>query len=165
MLSPMANLWPLQGNPPVIPPMVDRQLQVNRPIARDLGNKRLPVRKFNALFAGNRLPENSIPLDFTPPTDPDTLEYSEQDVHEGISYWKFSLIGTLIGQKPIYRAMEYYARTYWKVVPAISMTDRGICLFRFETEADMLKVLHGGPWTVNGPMVSFRFFFDSGNQV
>lgn len=46
--------------------------------------------------------------------------------------------------------MEHYARTYWKVVLAISMTDKGICLFRFDTEADLLYVLHGGPWTVNG---------------
>lgn len=119
-------------------------------VPRDLGWKQLPARRFNALFAGNRLPENNTPFEFTPPVDPVTLEYSEQDVHEGIKYWQFSLIGTLIGQKPIYRAMEHYAHTYWKVVPAISMTGWGICLFRLETEAHMLKVLHGDPWTVNG---------------
>lgn len=79
-----------------------------------------------------------------------TLEYSEQDVQEGKDYWKFSLIGTLVGQKPIHKAMEHYARTYWKVVLSISMTDKGICLSRFDTEDDLLSVLHGGPWTING---------------
>lgn len=30
------------------------------------------------------------------------------------------------------------------------MTNCGICLFRFDTEADLLRVLHGGPWMVSG---------------
>lgn len=117
---------------------------------RDIGQKQLPARRFNALFAGNRLPENNIPLECISAADSDMLEYSEEDVQEGIEYWKFSLIGTLIFKKPVYRALEYYAHTYWKVVPPISMMYRGICLFRFATEEDILKVLHGGLWTVNG---------------
>ena len=76
----------------------------------DFGRKTLPARKFNALFAGNRLPENSTPLIYTEPADHVVLEYCKEDVQDSIDYWKHSLIGTLIGQKPIYKVLEYFAK-------------------------------------------------------
>lgn len=114
----------------------------------DLGRQQPPVRRFNAVLAGNRKPENTMALKYSDPLDSEVLVYDESDVKEGIDLWKFALIGTIVGQKSVFKAMESYVKTYWKLSPEISMTDKGICVFN--TASDMQRVLDGGPWAING---------------
>lgn len=64
--------------------------------------------------------------------------------------WKFSLHGVIVGQKPLFNAMEHYVHKLWKVMPAISLTDKGVFVFQFDNQLDMESVLNVGHWTING---------------
>lgn len=111
--------------------------QLNQRFYRNhIGRRQLPIRRYNDLFVGNRRPENSESLTYVKPNDENVLEYAETDVQEGLDFWRFTLIGILIGQEPIYQVLLNFAR--------------GICVFRFDTLVDMQLVLDEGPWTVNG---------------
>lgn len=78
------------------------------------------------------------------------LEYSESELQEVIAMWKFSLVGVLVGHKPLYHAMVQYVKKHWSVEPAISLTDRGVFVLRLDNQLDVDKILNVGCWTING---------------
>lgn len=46
--------------------------------------------------------------------------------------------------------MERFVRARWSVTPKVHVADKGVYVFRFETEHDMMVVYGGGPWMVKG---------------
>lgn len=114
----------------------------------DLGRHQFENRRFNSLFVGNHQVSNI--LTYSKPSDPVILEYSFEDLREGINYWQFSLLGVIVGQKPIYNAMVQYVRKHWPVMPAISLTIKGVFVFRFDNQQDVATILTMGFWTING---------------
>lgn len=60
------------------------------------------------------------------------LEYTHSELHEEVDFWKFSLLGVIVGHKPLYNAMVAYVKKHWPVKPAVSLTDQGVFVFRFD---------------------------------
>lgn len=63
---------------------------------------------------------------------------------------RFSLLGDIVGQKPLFHAMTRYMRKNWPVQLVVSLTDRGVFIFRLENQHDVDTILSVGHWTING---------------
>lgn len=88
-------------------------------------------------------------LTYSPPSDTVLQEYTESELHEGVNLWKFSLLGVIVGQ-PLYNAMIQYVKKYWHVIPVVSLTAKGVFVFRFGNQKDVDTIVDVGHWTING---------------
>lgn len=74
--------------------------------------------------------------------DKDEVVLSDEEIEEGISQWKLTLVATVVGTKVTKESMEKFIAAQWKQIttPIVSKKS-GIFLLRFSTEEDMLRIL------------------------
>lgn len=71
------------------------------------------------------------------------------------SYWKFSMIGHVLGSRVPYSAMEGYVNNQWRMVtgPGIHLYESGYYIFRFADEDDMMRVINNSWFFNSRPLV------------
>ncbi|XP_020259065.1 uncharacterized protein LOC109835503 [Asparagus officinalis] len=105
-------------------------------------------KSWTSLFAENRKPGNGFSLNYVPPDINDTVTFDEEEWNEGESFWKFSLIGQILGLNAKFKAMENYVQKIWGnlAVPETFLLKPGLFLFKFKNIEDMRKILENGHW-------------------
>ncbi|KAL6526762.1 hypothetical protein OROGR_015852 [Orobanche gracilis] len=111
------------GNPRASPATVHSE---------DIGvNQGGNTRWYTDLFTGKKRFENGVTVPFIPPASREILEFTCEDVVESVDYWKFALIGTVLGQKLPYEAIKRYTDSRWTVTPSIHVVQHGGFCFPF----------------------------------
>ena len=108
------------------------------------------TRRYNELFAGNRRAENGVPVDFYEPVNNEILDFSADDVAESIDFWKFTLVGRVVGARVPLEGIKRFVQSHWLGEPNIHVAGQGIYLFRFNSQLEMEAAYGGGPWMVKG---------------
>ncbi|XP_020258878.1 uncharacterized protein LOC109835307 [Asparagus officinalis] len=99
-------------------------------------------------FADNRKHGNGLELNFIQPSKANTVSFSMDEWKEGEDYWKFALIGHVIGVNVKFKSMETYVNKLWGKfsIPKVHLIKQGLFLFEFQSEYQMKEILEAGPW-------------------
>ncbi|XP_074293128.1 uncharacterized protein LOC141620058 [Silene latifolia] len=84
------------------------------------------------------------------------IDICEDDIEGELQYWKYTLMGNVLGAKPTTTQMHTFVAKHWNHVslPTVQYFRRGWFSFRFPSQTDMDEVLKGGPWSMgNNSMV------------
>ncbi|XP_043697145.1 uncharacterized protein LOC122647916 [Telopea speciosissima] len=67
-----------------------------------------------------------------------------------LSKWKNTLLGHFIGRRPSFTYVKEVLLKQWSISGHVdvNLLESGFFVFRFNLEEDKVKVLEGGPWTV-----------------
>lgn len=118
--------------------------------------------KWSDLFAGNRDTENGWKLKYILSDESDVVDYSYAEVLTEVNRWRFTLVGVPMGMSASIAMMERYVENRWSMVQKleIRMTNSGVFLFSFQSEADMQVILNKGPGMIGGtrPMLLKQWY-------
>lgn len=109
------------------------------------GNK---AKSFASLFQDNRNPSKGMTLlkiDF----EDFFVEVEEDEVDDVVKSWGYALVGYVTGGFPGMEAINRL-RNSWKITHNFNLHKSGWLVFKFDNEADRLKVLEGGPYMIFG---------------
>ncbi|XP_020253587.1 uncharacterized protein LOC109830664 [Asparagus officinalis] len=100
--------------------------------------------KNNVEAPGNK----GLDLNFVPASPSATVSFTDEEWREGVDYWKYSLVGHVIGLNVKFKSMESYINKAWAKIsiPKISLLKQGVFLFDFQSDQQMREVLESGPW-------------------
>ncbi|XP_020262814.1 uncharacterized protein LOC109838800 [Asparagus officinalis] len=103
---------------------------------------------FASLFADNRKSGKGLNLSYVPHSQMNTAIFSMEEWMEGEGYWRFALVGHVIGLNVRFKSMESYVNKLWGSIsiPEIHLIKPGVFLFDFQSEKQMYDVLEAGPW-------------------
>lgn len=106
------------------------------------------AKSFASLFQDNRNPAKGMTLHKVEFED-FTVDIEEEEVDDIIQAWGYALVGYVAGGFPGVDAITKM-RNAWKIPHTFSLHKSGWLVFKFENEADRLKVLEGGPYMIFG---------------
>lgn len=89
-------------------------------------------------------------ISYSAPTVRAVVDFTAEDVVDSIDYWKYALIGTVVGARIPVEAMKRFVTARWNMSPQIHVADGGVFVFRFQSEEEQLDVFGGGPWMIKG---------------
>ncbi|KAK9665929.1 hypothetical protein RND81_14G146600 [Saponaria officinalis] len=71
-----------------------------------------------------------------------------EDIEEELNFWKFTLMGNVIGPKPTLKQVKDFVDKSWAHIasPVVQYYKKGLFSFRFRSLKDMSDVLKEGPW-------------------
>ncbi|CAH9081865.1 unnamed protein product [Cuscuta europaea] len=72
-----------------------------------------------------------------------------------VEMWGYCLVGYFTGRFPGLKAI-YELKSKWGVICQIKRHDKGWVIFKFQTEADRLKVLKEGPYVIFGKLLMLK---------
>lgn len=127
------------------------------------------VRKWTDLFKPSSTPSTQVnqTLSYVPPVSIDGKRcgvVSEKGVKAAVARWDRVLVGYVIGAHPQAAGLARYVKWLWQLKGFIEVQHRGngFFLFKFSNEAELCKVLEGGPWFICArPLVLQRWTPDS----
>lgn len=82
-------------------------------------------------------------LDFIPPNSDGDVEFTSEDLDEGVELWKNAIVGTIVGEKPLFKEMVSFVHKAWSrfEIPRIHLLKPGVFLFNFQTEKAKRDIL------------------------
>ncbi|CAH9089402.1 unnamed protein product [Cuscuta epithymum] len=119
------------------------------PEEADMGNK-----PWNALFKDNRAPSHGIKLRYIPPKG-NILDLTDRVMPTMVEMWGHCLVGFFTGRFPGLKAV-HELREKWGVKCLVRSHDKGWIIFKFQNEADRLKVLNEGPYSIFGKLLMLK---------
>ncbi|CAH9115377.1 unnamed protein product [Cuscuta europaea] len=120
-------------------------------IPKETGMSKKP---WNTLFKDNRDPTHGIKPRFIQPKGSD-LDFTNKVMLTMVEMWGHCLVGCFTGRFPGLKAV-YELKEKWCVKCLIRPHDKGWVIFIFQNDADRMKVLNDGPYTIFGKMLMLK---------
>ncbi|CAH9090426.1 unnamed protein product [Cuscuta europaea] len=119
------------------------------PKEADMGNK-----PWNTLFKDNRAPTHGIKLRFIQPKG-NVVDFTNRVMPTMVEMWGHCLVGCFTGRFPGLKAV-YEMKEKWEVRCLVRPHDKGWIIFKFQNDADRMKVLNEGPYTIFGKLLMLK---------
>ncbi|XP_019251301.1 PREDICTED: uncharacterized protein LOC109230234 [Nicotiana attenuata] len=84
------------------------------------------------------------------------INLTAEDINRMYSPWKFSIIIKLISKRLVHHYLKKKLQDLWKINENLPLIDLGEDYYtvKLAKEENMIKILHNGPWFVNGFFLS-----------
>ncbi|KAK1313474.1 hypothetical protein QJS10_CPA06g01306 [Acorus calamus] len=131
----------------------------NQKINVPLPEVNVASRQWASLFTTVESKSQHTTIEYYPPEMDCSQKFAvleEEEVFEAQKAWGFILVGYVWGKSPVYIPFLQFIRRLWNPKGEITLTlqGNGFFMVKFSLEEDLLKVLEGGPWTMdNRPFV------------
>ncbi|CAH9139079.1 unnamed protein product [Cuscuta epithymum] len=109
---------------------------------------------WNTLFKDNRAPTHGIKLRFIEPKG-SVLDFTNKVMPTMVEMWGHCLVGCFTGRFPGLKAV-YELKEKWGVRCLVRPHDKGWIIFKFQNDADRMKVLNEGPYTIFGKLLMLK---------
>lgn len=84
-------------------------------------------------------------------------EIIESEIRENEARWKYALAGYVMGAKPYFAHLLFFAIHSWNPsVAKLFSRENEYFFFKFGCEADCARVLVGGPWLFDWRMIILK---------